>query len=79
MRATSWIRQTDRLLGAVSLRDLVMAELERPVTEVMRPQTGDCECASTIRKLWRKKIGKYNLLAVPVAGRRRQRGGLCDC
>src|SRR5438034_6177156 len=25
-----------RLLGAVSLRDLVMTELERPVTEVMR-------------------------------------------
>src|SRR5207253_7515737 len=27
---------TGRLLGAVSLRDLVMTELERPVTEVMR-------------------------------------------
>ena len=56
---------TDRLLGAVSLRDLVMAELERPVSEVMRrkPVTGN---AHDDQELVAKKIGKYNLLAIPV-------------
>src|SRR5712692_2550041 len=57
--------KTNHLLGAVSLRDLVMAELEKPVTEVMRRKpitvnaTDDQEAVA-------KKIAKYNLLAVPV-------------
>jgi magnesium transporter len=56
---------TAHLLGAVSLRDLVMAELDRPVVEVMRrkPVTvgvrDDQEAVAA-------KIAKYNLLAVPV-------------
>lgn len=56
---------TDRLLGAVSLRDLVMAELERPVTEVMRRKPVTVN-AHDDQELVAKKISKYNLLAVPV-------------
>jgi magnesium transporter len=57
--------ETGRLLGAVSLRDLVMAELNQPVTEVMRRkpvtvQTDDDQ--ETVAH----KIAKYNLLAVPA-------------
>ena len=57
--------ETERLLGAVSLRDLVMAELESPVTAVMRrkPITVD---VSDDQEAVAQKIGKYNLLAVPV-------------
>src|SRR5499426_1539731 len=57
--------ETEGLLGAVSLRDLVMAEMNQPVTEVMRRKpvtvhTGDDQ--ETVAN----KIAKYNLLAVPV-------------
>jgi magnesium transporter len=57
--------KNNRLMGAVSLRDLVMAELTRPITEVMRrkPITVD---AREDQELVAKKIAKYNLLAVPV-------------
>jgi magnesium transporter len=57
--------ETGKLLGAVSLRDLVMAELDQPVTSVMRRKpvrvvaTEDQESVAN-------KIAKYNLLAVPV-------------
>jgi len=56
---------TEKLLGAVSLRDLVMAEMNQPITEVMRRkpvtvQTGDDQ--ETVAN----RIAKYNLLAVPV-------------
>jgi len=56
---------TGRLLGALSLRDLVMAELAAPVTSVMRrrPITVD---ALEDREAVAAKIAKYNLLAVPV-------------
>jgi len=49
----------------VSLRDLVMAELERPIVEVMqrRPITVN---ALDDQEAVAQKIGKYNLLAVPV-------------
>lgn len=58
-------KTNDALLGAVSLRDLVMAELATPLTEVMRqkPITVD---ALDDQELVAKKIAKYNLLAVPV-------------
>src|SRR5262252_2596261 len=57
--------KTGGLLGAVSLRDLVMAEMNQPITEVMRRKpvtvhTGDDQ--ETVAN----KIAKYNLLAVPV-------------
>lgn len=56
---------TGMLLGAISLRDLVMADAARPVSEIMRPHpvtvaTGDKQ------KEVAHKISKYNLLAVPV-------------
>jgi len=56
---------TGRLLGAVSLRDLVMAELDAPLTEVMRrkPITTN---ALDDQEAVAQKISKYNLLAVPV-------------
>src|SRR6266478_2255939 len=56
---------TGRLLGAVSLRDLVMADLETPLTKVMRikPVTVN---ALDDQEVVAQKIGKYNLLAIPV-------------
>jgi magnesium transporter len=57
--------ETDRLLGAVSLRDLVMAELDRPVVEVMRRKPVTVNVQDDQEKV-AQKIGKYNLLAVPV-------------
>jgi len=54
-----------RLFGAVSLRDLVMAELEAPLTDVMRRKPVTV-AALDDQELVAQKIGKYNLLAVPV-------------
>ena len=54
-----------RLLGAVSLRDLVMAELDRPVAEVMRRKPVTVQALDD-QEVVAHKIGKYNLLAVPV-------------
>jgi magnesium transporter len=56
---------TRHLLGAVSLRDLVMAELESPLTDVMRRKPISVEVMDD-QEAVAKKIGKYNLLAVPV-------------
>jgi magnesium transporter len=57
--------ETDRLLGAVSLRDLVMADLESPVTRVMRRKPVTVSVLDD-QEVVAEKIGKYNLLAVPV-------------
>lgn len=57
--------KTDRLLGAVSLRDLVMAELDRPVVDVMRRKPITVNVRDDQEKV-AEMIGKYNLLAVPV-------------
>jgi len=56
---------TAHLLGAVSLRDLVMAELNAPITEVMRKKPVTVNVLDDQEEV-AKKIGKYNLLAVPV-------------
>jgi magnesium transporter len=56
---------TGQLLGAVSLRDLVMAELETPVTEVMRKKPVTVNALDDQEEV-ADKISKYNLLAVPV-------------
>ena len=57
--------KTNRLLGAVSLRDLVMAELDAPLDKVMRKRPITVN-AHDDQERSRQKIGKYNLLAVPV-------------
>jgi magnesium transporter len=57
--------ETGRLLGSVSLRDLVMAELERPVSEVMRRKPVTVNALDD-QETVAHKIAKYNLLAVPV-------------
>jgi magnesium transporter len=57
--------RTNHLLGAVSLRDLVMAELEKPVSDVMRRKPVTVN-ATDDQEAVAKKIAKYNLLAVPV-------------
>lgn len=57
--------KTSHLLGAVSLRDLVMAELARPVTEVMRRKPITVNALDD-QEAVAIKIAKYNLLAVPV-------------
>jgi magnesium transporter len=54
-----------RLLGAVSLRDLVMAELDQPVTAVMRRKSVTAEARDDQESV-AKKIAKYDLLAIPV-------------
>jgi len=56
---------TAHLLGAVSLRDLVMAELDRPLTAVMRRKPVTVNALDD-QEAVAKKIAKYNLLAVPV-------------
>ena len=57
--------KTSQLSGALSLRDLVMAELETPITEVMhrKPITAH---ALDDQEAVAQKIAKYNLLAIPV-------------
>jgi magnesium transporter len=57
--------KTNHLVGAVSLRDLVMADLEKPVTEVMRRKPITVNALDD-QEAVAKKIAKYNLLAVPV-------------
>jgi magnesium transporter len=56
---------TGRLLGSVSLRDLVMAEMDRPVTEIMRRKPVTV-AALDDQEAVAHRIAKYNLLAVPV-------------
>jgi magnesium transporter len=57
--------ESGMLLGAVSLRDLVMAELDQPLVRVMRRRPITVE-ASDDQETVAQKIAKYNLLAVPV-------------
>jgi len=57
--------ETGRLLGAVSLRDLVMAELEQTVDKVMRRKPVTVNALDDQERV-AEKIAKYNLLAVPV-------------
>jgi magnesium transporter len=57
--------QTKRLLGAVSLRDLVMAELDAPLEKVMRAKPITVNALDD-QETVAHKISKYNLLAVPV-------------
>jgi magnesium transporter len=57
--------ETGKLLGAISLRDLVMAELHQPVTDVMRRKPITVH-AGDDQETVAGRIAKYNLLAVPV-------------
>lgn len=57
--------ENEKLLGAVSLRDLVMAEINQPVTSVMRRKPVTVS-ADEDQESVAHKIAKYNLLAVPV-------------
>ena len=56
---------SDRLLGAVSLRDLIMAEPDARVAAVMRRRPISVGAHEPQQKA-AEKISKYNLLAVPV-------------
>ena len=56
---------TKHMLGAVSLRDLVMADLDAPVTDVMRKRPITVNALDD-QELVAQKIAKYDLLAVPV-------------
>src|ERR1041385_3331752 len=57
--------ETKRLLGAVSLRDLVMAELSAPLTNVMRRKPITVTAMEDQESV-AQKMAQYNLLAVPV-------------
>jgi magnesium transporter len=54
-----------KLLGSVSLRDLVMADVNQPLTSVMRKKPVTVNALDD-RETVAAKIAKYNLLAVPV-------------
>jgi len=56
---------TKHLLGAVSLRDLVMADLTSPLTSVMRKKPITVNALED-QEVVANKIAKYDLLAVPV-------------
>jgi magnesium transporter len=56
---------TGKLVGFLSLRDLVMAELQQPVSEVMRRRVITVGALDD-QEVVAQKIAKYNLLAVPV-------------
>ena len=58
-------QSSGHLLGAVSLRDLVMADLKSPITDVMRKKPITVNALDDQEDVARK-IAKYNLLAVPV-------------
>jgi magnesium transporter len=58
-------REDGRLLGSVSLRDLVMAELDQPVEAIMRRKPVTVSVLDD-QEVVAGKIAKYNLLAVPV-------------
>lgn len=57
--------KTERLLGSVALDDLVMAEMDHPLTEVMQTHPITVQVLEDQESV-AQKIGKYNLLAVPV-------------
>jgi len=57
--------KTGKLLGSVSLRDLVMAEFDAVLTDVMRRKPVTVNALDD-QEAVAQKIGKYNLLAVPV-------------
>jgi magnesium transporter len=59
--------ESRRLLGAVSLRDLTMADGAQQVSEIMRPHPVTVEVGESQKEV-ALKISKYNLLAVPVLG-----------
>jgi magnesium transporter len=59
---------TDKLLGSASLRDLVMAEINDSVSNVMRRKPVSVE-ANDDQEAVAQRIAKYNLLAVPVTDR----------
>jgi magnesium transporter len=54
-----------RLLGSVSLRDLVMADPDQPVEKIMRRKPVTANVLDD-QEAVAAKIAKYNLLAVPV-------------
>jgi magnesium transporter len=56
---------TGRLMGALSLRDLVMAEMTQPISTIMRKYPIAVEALDDREKVARI-LAKYNLLAVPV-------------
>ena len=66
---------TGALVGAVSLRDLVMASADKPVSEIMRRKPITADVAEPQDQV-ALKISKYNLLAVPVLERDRRVVGL---
>lgn len=57
--------ESGQLVGALSLRDLVMAELTQSVSEVMRRRVVSVGTLDD-QELVAQKLAKYNLLAVPV-------------
>lgn len=59
---------TNKLLGSASLRDLVMAEINDSVSNVMRRKPVSVE-ANDDQEAVAQRIAKYNLLAVPVTDR----------
>ena len=57
--------EDEHLLGAVSLRDLVVADPTKAISDVMRKYPLSVNCMED-QELVARKLAKYNLLALPV-------------
>jgi magnesium transporter len=68
--------KTGRLENVVSLRELLIADPERPVSEAVRAVTVLTVEPTTDREEVARLIGRYNLLAVPVVDRSRRLLGI---
>lgn len=73
---TCYVTDTDRhLIGTVSARDLLVSELERPLSEIMEENviyaytTDDKEDVA-------RSLDKYNLLAIPIVDNERRLVGI---
>ena len=59
------VDEEERLLGVISLRDLLVSPAERPLSEVMEKSLISVDLQADQREIARL-MAKYNLLAIPV-------------
>jgi magnesium transporter len=69
--STYVLDENNHLIGAVSLRDLIVANPNKSVNEVMRKYPLSINCDEDQERVARK-LAKYNLLALPVVDANKQ-------
>jgi magnesium transporter len=67
-----------RLLGTVSLRELILARADAPVSELMSTEIISAQVAVTQEEVARL-INQYDLLALPIVNSARQLVGIVTC